>query len=108
MCLHDPSYARCGLCDIRHIFSAMKTAAGRSARGSPSALTAREREILELVAEGSTNGQIVEQLWISSGPVWRGLENVYGKLSVHTWTAAVRALGGRRCGSPRGRAPPSS
>jgi DNA-binding CsgD family transcriptional regulator len=55
------------------------------------ALTPREREILDLVAEGETNGQIAEQLWISGGTVRRHLENTFAKLDVHTRTAAVRA-----------------
>ena len=53
-------------------------------------LTRREREIISLVAEGMTNGQIAAQLWISAGTVRRHLENVYAKLGVHTRTAAVR------------------
>ena len=66
----------------------------RDAPGEPGGcrdLTPREREILELVAEGKTNAQIAEQLWISGGTVRRHLENAYGKLGVHTRTAAVRA-----------------
>ncbi len=54
-------------------------------------LTGREREILDLVAEGKTNCQIAEQLWISAGTVRRHLENTFAKLGVHTRTAAVRA-----------------
>lgn len=54
-------------------------------------LTPREGEILALVAEGKTNGQIAEQLWISGGTVRRHLEHAYAKLGVHTRTAAVRA-----------------
>lgn len=60
--------------------------------GPGSVLTRREREILDLVAEGKTNGQIAEQLWISGGTVRRHLENAYAKLGVHTRTAAVRAV----------------
>jgi DNA-binding CsgD family transcriptional regulator len=60
--------------------------------GPASVLTRREREILELVAQGRTNGQIAEQLWISGGTVRRHLENAYAKLGVHTRTAAVRAV----------------
>ena len=52
---------------------------------------AARREILDLVAEGKTNGQIAEQLWISGGTVRRHLENTFAKLGVHTRTAAVRA-----------------
>lgn len=67
-------------------------------RAPHSGLTPREREILELVAEGRTNAQIAEQLWISAGTVRRHLENAYAKLGVHTRTAAVRAVSGGRAG----------
>jgi DNA-binding CsgD family transcriptional regulator len=52
-------------------------------------LTAREREVLELVAEGHTNGEIATQLWISPGTVRKHLDNLYTKLGVHTRTAAA-------------------
>jgi DNA-binding CsgD family transcriptional regulator len=52
-------------------------------------LTAREREILDLVAEGRTNAEIAERLWVSPGTVRRHLENIYAKLGVHTRMAAV-------------------
>jgi len=60
-------------------------------------LTAREREILDLVAEGKTNAEIAAALWISPGTVRRHLENAYAKLGVHTRTAAVARL--RRTGA---------
>jgi DNA-binding CsgD family transcriptional regulator len=52
-------------------------------------LTEREWEILDLVAEGRTNAEIAERLWVSPGTVRRHLENIYAKLGVHTRTAAV-------------------
>jgi DNA-binding NarL/FixJ family response regulator len=52
-------------------------------------LTAREREILGLVAEGRTNAEIAERLWLSLGTVRKHLGNVYSKLGVHTRTAAA-------------------
>ena len=52
-------------------------------------LTPREREILGLVAEGSTNAEVAERLWVSPGTVRKHLDNVYAKLGVHTRTAAV-------------------
>jgi DNA-binding CsgD family transcriptional regulator len=55
-------------------------------------LTAREREILELVAEGRTNAEIAERLWISRGTVRKHLDNIYAKLGVHTRTAAAAFL----------------
>ena len=57
-------------------------------------LTAREREVLELVAEGHTNGEIATQLWISPGTVRKHLDNLYAKLGVHTRTAAAARLRG--------------
>ena len=54
-------------------------------------LTPREREVLELVAEGKTNAEIAALLWISPGTVRRHLENIFEKLGVHTRTAAVAA-----------------
>lgn len=58
-------------------------------------LTPREREILDLVAEGRTNAEIAERLWVSPVTVRKHLENVYAKLGVHTRTAAVALIGGR-------------
>lgn len=52
-------------------------------------LTRREREILNLVAEGRTNAEIATGLWLAPGTVRRHLENVFRKLGVHTRTAAV-------------------
>jgi DNA-binding CsgD family transcriptional regulator len=52
-------------------------------------LTPREQEILDLVAEGRTNAEIAETLWLAPGTVRRHLENVFAKLGVHTRTAAA-------------------
>jgi DNA-binding CsgD family transcriptional regulator len=59
-------------------------------------LTPREREILDLVAEGRTNAEIAETLWVSPGTVRRHLENVFAKLGVHTRTAAAAFVRERR------------
>jgi DNA-binding CsgD family transcriptional regulator len=55
-------------------------------------LTRREHEVLMLVAEGLTNAQIAERLWISPGTVRRHLQNAFPKLGVHTRTAAAARL----------------
>lgn len=57
----------------------------------PAALTAREREIVGLVAVGKTNAEIAAELWITPGTVKTHLEHVYGKLGVGR-RSAVRAL----------------
>jgi len=56
-------------------------------------LTPREREILDLVAEGRQNAEVASILWISAATVRKHLENAYEKLGVHTRTGAVSALG---------------
>ncbi|KAF2417198.1 LuxR C-terminal-related transcriptional regulator [Microbacterium sp. B35-30] len=58
-----------------------------TADGGP--LTAREREIVELVAQGRANRQIAEELYISEKTVSRHLANVYVKLDVGSRTAAA-------------------
>jgi DNA-binding CsgD family transcriptional regulator len=71
-------------------------------------LTAREREILDLVAEGRTNSEIAERLWLSTGTVRKHLDHVYAKLGVHTRTAAAGFVRQRRLLSRepgRGRTP---
>jgi DNA-binding NarL/FixJ family response regulator len=62
-------------------------------------LTPREREILDLVAEGSSNAEIAERLWVSLGTVRKHLDHVYAKLGVHTRTAAAAFVRERRLAS---------
>jgi len=52
-------------------------------------LTARELEVLILVARGSTNREIAQTLFLSEKTVDRHLSNIFGKLDVHTRTAAT-------------------
>jgi DNA-binding CsgD family transcriptional regulator len=59
-------------------------------------LTARQRELLHLVAAGHTNAQIARRLGISEGTVRTHLENIFRLLQVSSRTAAVtRALADR-------------
>lgn len=53
-------------------------------------LTAREMEVLALVAEGLDNRVIGRQLGITRSTVKHHLEAVYAKLGVHGRTEAVR------------------
>jgi DNA-binding CsgD family transcriptional regulator len=46
-------------------------------------LTPREAQVIELVAAGSTNGEIAGTLGLALGTVKKHLENVYTKLGVH-------------------------
>jgi DNA-binding NarL/FixJ family response regulator len=54
------------------------------------ALTARELEIVQLVARGFTNGQIAQRLWVSRSTVKFHLINAYRKLGVSNRTQAAR------------------
>jgi DNA-binding NarL/FixJ family response regulator len=63
-------------------------------RRSRAELTARQRDMLRLVAAGYTNAQIGRRLDISEGTVRKHMENIYGRLQVSSRTAAVtRAFG---------------
>ena len=52
-------------------------------------LTARELEVLRLVAAGKTNREIAGELVISEHTVARHLQNIYAKLRVSSRTAAT-------------------
>ena len=54
-------------------------------------LTAREREVLALLAEGMTNVQLAQTLFISERTANRHVSNIYTKLGVHNRTQAARA-----------------
>jgi DNA-binding NarL/FixJ family response regulator len=53
-------------------------------------LTAREVEVLRLLATGLTNHQIAEQLFVSQTTINAHLRNIYGKLGVSSRLAAAR------------------
>ncbi|HUF06563.1 MAG TPA: helix-turn-helix transcriptional regulator [Candidatus Binatia bacterium] len=56
-------------------------------------LSARENEVLDLVAGGAANAAIAERLWISPGTVRKHLEHIYLKLEVSSRTAALARTG---------------
>lgn len=80
----------------RHTFLRI-VAEARAGIGEPSgldSLTAREREVLELLAKGMTNKEIAETLVITPNTVKRHLKAIFEKLNVHTRSAAAaRAVG---------------
>ncbi|MFF2494819.1 response regulator [Agromyces sp. NPDC058064] len=63
-------------------------------------LTAREREILELVAAGRSNGDIAEHLFLSPKTVRNNVSNIFAKLQVSGRAEAVIAA--RDAGLGRG------
>ncbi len=52
-------------------------------------LTAREREVLQLLLEGASNQEIACQLVLSVNTVKKHVLNLYGKLGVHSRAQAT-------------------
>jgi DNA-binding NarL/FixJ family response regulator len=61
-----------------------------------SALTEREREVLDLLAQGLTNKEIAEKLVITTNTVKRHLKAIFEKLDVHTRSAATAKATGEK------------
>lgn len=57
---------------------------------TPAQLSAREREVLDLIATGATNREIAERLFLSPHTVKEHTSAVYRKLSVRNRAEAVR------------------
>jgi len=64
------------------------------AQSELSALTEREREVLDLLAQGLTNKEIAERLVITTNTVKRHLKAIFEKLNVHTRSAATAKVAG--------------
>ena len=76
---------------VVHVYKS--TGAARASRpaavaAEQSPLTSRELEVLQLVAAGSTNGEIAQKLWVTEQTVKFHLSNVYRKLEVGNRTEA--------------------
>ncbi len=66
------------------------TGEGPSAGGLIEPLSAREMEVLRLVAAGHSTDQIAAELFISRGTVRNHLKSIYSKLGAHTRMQAVQ------------------
>jgi serine/threonine-protein kinase PknK len=56
---------------------------GRTLRPDPlDVLTAREREVVELMAEGRSNGAIAGTLWVTEGAVEKHIRHIFSKLRI--------------------------
>ncbi|MDT7782827.1 MAG: hypothetical protein QOF58_1246 [Pseudonocardiales bacterium] len=53
-------------------------------------LTAREREVLDLIGEGLRNGEIARRLFISEATVKTHINNLFAKADLHSRADAVR------------------
>ncbi len=83
---------------LKQISASVITAAkdGKSLDSEVALLTNREAEILDLVAQGMSNKEIAEQLFVSKYTVESHIKHIYRKLSVTKRTKAVstaRSLG---------------
>ena len=58
-------------------------------------LSPREAEVLTLVAEGLTDSQVAERLYLSPRTVGQHLRSIYNKLGASSRTAAVKEAAGR-------------
>jgi DNA-binding CsgD family transcriptional regulator len=65
----------------------------RPAEGGDGPLTAREREIADLVAAGRTNREIAEQLVLSPRTIDAHLRSIYAKLGVRSRVELAREVG---------------
>lgn len=63
----------------------------REPAAHPAGLTAREVEVLRLVARGLSNPEVAAELVLSPRTVHAHLRSVYRKLDVHSRAAAARS-----------------
>lgn len=63
-----------------------------AAAAALAALTARERDVAALIAEGLTNDQVAGRLYISRSTVKTHLQSIYAKAGVPNRTALVALL----------------
>ena len=70
-------------------------AAPASGETTASPLSARETEIIALVADGLTNSQVAQNLYLSPRTVGQHLRSIYRKLGVPSRAAAVREASAR-------------
>jgi len=72
-----------------HLVSAL-TGRGEAEPQAPHGLTGREREVLQMVAEGLSSKEIATELGVSTRTVESHRANVMGKLGIHKVSGLVR------------------
>ncbi len=66
------------------VVQAMLSGSGSAAASKRAQLTEREREVLQLIAEGFSNKQMAERLNVSAKTVGTHREHIMAKLDIHT------------------------
>jgi len=75
---------------LRQIDVARRDPDPRARRARPGGLSRREVEVLRLVADGRTSGEIATQLFISPRTAEHHVQNIYTKIGVSSRAAATR------------------
>jgi DNA-binding NarL/FixJ family response regulator len=73
----------------RHALAAAEAEASAARHGRDDGLSAREVEVLRLVAAGDTNREVARELYLSEKTVERHLSNIFGKLGLSSRSAAT-------------------
>jgi DNA-binding NarL/FixJ family response regulator len=87
---------------VTRVVGQVRGGPGRSEPEGAESISARELEVLELVARGATNREAAAQLFISEATVKSHLVHLYTKLGVGDRAAAVAAAYDRGLLRPRG------
>ena len=74
----------------QQIDAARRDPSPRPRQPRPGGLSRREIEVLRLVADGRTAGEIATQLFISSRTAEHHIQNIYTKIGVSSRAAATR------------------
>jgi len=78
--------------ELRALGHRVRRPARDTSSGTPGPLTAREREIADLVAAGRTNREVAGQLVLSAKTIEAHLRNIYAKLGVRSRVELTRAV----------------
>ncbi|MET7616718.1 response regulator transcription factor [Streptomyces sp. NPDC005408] len=90
--IQDVMAGRAGLSPVvqRRLLEQVTSAPEPSGPTLPDGLTAREGEVLTLIAEGLTNTDIARRLHISTATVKTHINNLFSKAGIHDRAQAVR------------------
>ncbi len=90
--VQDVMAGRAGLSPVvqRRLLEQVTAGPEPSAPQLPDGLTVREAEVLTLIAEGLTNGEIARRLHISTATVKTHINNLFAKADLHDRAQAVR------------------